>query len=113
MLKNSPIDRRKYPRVPSDRLVSIFHLDDVPTAGRAQDLSLGGIRFRCIPLELELGALLRICLELQGQRVSVVGRLVRITDIDDLIQEFAVAFVEVEAAALELLRNEIEDAQER
>ena len=109
MAEDLTFDRRKYPRVRTEALLSIARVDDSDLVARTVDLSFGGLRFRCVGLEVDLGGVLRIALRLSGSEVSLVGKLVRVTDLDDLTQELALAFVEIDAAALELIREELLD----
>ena len=105
-------DRRKYPRLRTDAVISIMRVDEDPRLAEALDLSRGGIRFRCIGLELELDSLIRVNLRFGRQDATVLGKLVRITDLDPLMQEFALAFVEVDAATLELIEEELPELQD-
>jgi hypothetical protein len=105
-------DRRKYPRVRTEALLSIARVDDSDLVARTVDLSMGGLRFRCVGLEVDLGEVLRVSLRLGGSEISLVGKLVRITDLDDLTQELALAFIEIDAAALELIQEELPDCRD-
>ena len=74
MKYDTTLDRRKYPRVHTETLVSIARVD-TPQQGLAQalDLSIGGLRFQCVGIEVELGEMLRVELTLGDRTVSVVG----------------------------------------
>jgi hypothetical protein len=110
---NVSIDRRKYPRVRTDSLVSIRRVETPPPAlAHALDLSLGGIRFQCVGVELELGEVVAVTLTLGDRTASVVGRLVRVTDLDAFTQEVALAFLVVDDATQQLLRDALPEAQE-
>ena len=105
-------ERRKYRRLRTESVVSIARVDADNEVARTVDLSLGGIRFQCAALELELGEVLRVTLDLGGTHISPVGKLVRVTDLDDLNQEFALDFIEVDAEALELLKTHLDEGPE-
>ncbi len=107
--KDPSLDRRQYPRLPSEALLSIARVDERDRLAQAVDLSSGGIRFQCVGLELELGALVRVGFKLDDQEVSVVGKLVRVTDLDDLTQEYALAFAEADPGTLDLLHKKAGD----
>jgi hypothetical protein len=97
-------DRRKYPRVRTESLVSIARVGAPDEAlGHAVDLSRGGIRFQAVGMELELLERLRIQLTLGERTLSFVGQVLRITDLDGFTQEVALAFQEVDDATLRAL----------
>ncbi len=112
LAKDPTFDRRKYPRVRTETVASIACLEATDVVAHAVDLSLGGIRFQCVDLELSLGELLRVTLNLDGNEVSLVGKVVRITELDAFVQELALALIEVDARSLELLHSQLEDFQE-
>ncbi len=112
MAKDPTFDRRKYPRVRTEAVVSIEQVEAKDVLAQAIDLSLGGIRFQCVGLDVEPGELLRVTLNLDGSDVSAVGKLVRVTDLDAFTQELALALVEVDARTLELLRENLSDFQD-
>ena len=109
MAKDPTFDRRKYPRVRTEAIVSIEQVEAKDVLAQAIDLSLNGIRFQCVGLDVEPGELLRVTLNLDGSDVSAVGELVRVTDLDAFTQELALALVEVDARTLELLRENLSD----
>ena len=110
--KDPTFDRRKYPRVRTEALVSITWLDSSDVVAHAMDLSLGGIRFQCADLEFELGQMLRVTLKLGEQEASLVGKTVRVTELDAFVQEVGLALIDVDARTLELLHEQLEDLQE-
>jgi PilZ domain len=96
--KDSTFDRRKYPRVRTESLVSIARVDTRQALAQALDVSIGGIRFQCVGLEVELGELLRVLLTIGDRTVSVVGKLVRVTELDGFTQEVLRAGAQREVA---------------
>lgn len=98
-------DRRRYSRVPLESVVAVSRATLIDVIAQARDLSLGGVRFVVDGMELQLGDALRVTLDLEGETVTVVGQLVRITELDDMRQEVALAFLEADDASLELLRR--------
>jgi hypothetical protein len=104
-------ERRKYARVRTDSVVSISRLDD-ETLAHAIDVSLGGIRFQCVGVELGVGDTVRVALTLEDRTISVVGKLVRVTDLDAFTQDVALAFLETDDETERLLRESLPEDQE-
>ena len=111
MATDLALDRRKYPRLKAEALISITRADCAEFAW-AVDLSLGGIRFAWVGPEIELGELLHVTFDGGGHPVSTLGKVVRVTDAEAGAQEVALACFEVEAGSLELLQELLEDADE-
>ena len=88
-------------------VVSVARAEIIDVVAHVRDLSLGGIRFQVVGVDLKLGDLLRVTLELGGQATTVIGQLVRITEIDELRQEIALAFLEVDPASLEVMQEHL------
>ena len=105
-------ERRTYPRVRLESVVSVARANLIDVVAQARDLSLGGIRFGIEGMELELGDVLRVTIELGGATMNVIGQLVRLTDIDDFRQEAALAFLDVAPETLELMREHLPKAFE-
>ena len=61
-------NRRKYGRVMTDSIVCVEPLETFRTLAQALDLSLGGIRFQTIGLELDPSQVIRVTLPLAGLR---------------------------------------------
>ena len=112
MAKDPTFDRRKYPRVRTEAVVSIAQVEAKDVLAQAVDLSLNGIRFQCVGLDVVPGELLRVTLNLDGDEVSAVGKLVRVTDLDAFTQELALTLIEVDARTLELLRENLSDFED-
>ena len=112
MDKDSTFDRRKYPRVRTESLVSIARVDTRQALAQALDVSIGGIRFQCVGLEVELGELLRVLLTIGDRTVSVVGRLVRATELDGFTQEVALSFTEIDPETLRFLSGNLPEGYE-
>lgn len=112
MDKDSTFDRRKYPRVRTESLVSIARVDTRQALAQALDVSIGGIRFQCVGLEVELGELLRVLLTIGERTVSVVGRLVRVTELDGFTQEVALSFTEIDPDTLRFLSSNLPEGYE-
>ncbi len=112
MDKDSTFDRRKYPRVLTESLVSIARVNTREALAHALDVSIGGIRFQCVGLEVELGEMLRVQLTIGDRTLSVVGKLVRVTELDGFTQEVALTFTDVDPDTLRFLSASLPEAYE-
>jgi hypothetical protein len=101
MDKHPNVDRRKYPRVRTDSVVAIRRVEDGPTLAHGLDLGLGGIRFQCVGLELDLGEAVEVTFNLGDATSTVVGRIVRLTELDPFTQEIGLAFLHVDPETLD------------
>lgn len=110
--KDGTFDRRKYPRVRTESLVSIARVDTREALAQALDVSIGGIRFQCVGLEVELGEVLRVLLTIGDRTLSVVGKLVRVTELDGFTQEVALSFTEIDPEALRFLTANLPEGYE-
>ena len=96
-------ERRRFPRIPMDQVVSFAELGQSEQLGRGVDLSKGGIRFRVVACEIDLGDRLRLTFIVLGQRVSATGVVSWATEIDALTLEVGVEFEEIDARSQALL----------
>ena len=87
-------------------------MDSREALAHALDVSIGGIRFQCVGLEVELGEVLRVLLTIGERTLSVVGRLVRVTELDGFTQEVALSFTEVDPDTLRFLSSSLPEAYE-
>lgn len=101
MEKPSPIDRRKYPRVRTDAVMAIRRVDEDTKLAHGVDLGIGGIRFFSVGLELELGDRIEVTFTLGRDTATVVGKTIRVIDLDAFTQEVALSFLEVAPGTLE------------
>ncbi len=101
MSKSDPSNRRKYPRVINEAVVSLRRLDSTPSLAHGLDVGVGGIRFQCVGLDLDLNESVEVTFNLGDCTESVVGQIVRITELDAFTQEIALAFLHVEPETLE------------
>jgi PilZ domain-containing protein len=109
---NSTFDRRKYPRVRTEALVSIARVDTRESLAHALDVSIGGIRFQCVGLEVDLGETLRVQLTIGARTVQVVGQLVRVTELDGFTQEVALSFTDVDPETMRFLAQNLPEGYE-
>ena len=95
-----------------DAIVSIARVGCDNVAGHTVDLSLGGIRFVCPALDVEIGEVLHVTLDLRDTKLNMAGKVVRITNPNASALELALTFVQMDARTLDLLRVFLEDSQE-
>ena len=81
----------------------------------AFDLSLGGIRFQYLGTgsEFDLGELVRIQIKLDDCELSVTGNILRIEDLDGSAYELALAFVEMDDRAHDLLIDYVSELEDQ
>jgi hypothetical protein len=96
-------DRRKYPRIATDQVISFAQLDETDRLALGRDLSSGGIRFEAVGCEIDLGEVLRLTFNLDGETVVAVGRVAWATEIDPITLEIGIEFVEIDPRAARLL----------
>ena len=101
-------DRRKYPRIPSDQLVSFTPLGSGPSLGDAGDVSLGGIRIKIVGCEFREGDLLVVNFNVGEQTIEAVGRVVWLKQMDDITVEIGLEFVRIDPWAARLLEEEMD-----
>ncbi len=101
-------DRRKYPRIPSDQLVSFTPLGSGPSLGDAGDVSLGGIRIKIVGCKLREGDLLVVNFNVGEQTIEAVGRVVWLKQMDDITVEIGLEFVRIDPWAARLIEEEVD-----
>ena len=104
-------DRRKYPRLSNDLLVSFTPFAGAPSLGDAGDVSLGGIRLKVVGCKLRKGDLLCINFNVGEQTIESVGCVVWIREMDDITAEVGLEFVRIDPWAARLLEEELERQQ--
>jgi hypothetical protein len=97
-------ERRKYPRIRSNDIVS-FSEEDVDRLGVSKDFSLGGIRFEAVGCEIDVGKTLRVNFYVGAAFISAVGRVIHATDVDKLTQDVGLEFVEIDPISVAILRE--------
>jgi hypothetical protein len=104
-VKDPTINRRKYPRVHTESLVSIARLDERDALAHALDLSVGGVRFQCVGLEVKVGEIVRVSLTLGEETTTIIGQLTRVDELDEFTQEVAVSFTKMDPETRERLER--------
>ena len=96
MVRDPTFNRRKYPRVMTESLVSVGRIDAREALAHALDLSVGGLRFQCVGLDVRLGDMLKVTITLGERTMSLIGQLVRVDQLDEFTQEVALVFLKME-----------------
>lgn len=98
-------DRRKYPRIRTEQLISFAFVERENRLGVGKNLSKGGICFEVMGCEIALGDVLRLTFNVQDQTVIAVGKVVWATDVDAFTQEVGLEFLEIDPFVLETLER--------
>jgi hypothetical protein len=104
-------ERRKYPRIEMEDLVSYTPFAAPPGLGAGKDVSLGGIRFSVFGLQPIAGDLLRVSFTMGDQTVDAVGRVVRTRRLDDNATEVALEFVRIDPWVARVMERAAEGNQ--
>lgn len=108
MGESSGRERRKYHRLGTDQVISFSEIDRPDQLGVSRDLSIGGIRFEAVGIEINLGEVLRITFNVGEQTVVAKGTVVWATDTDPITQEIGIEFHEIDPEAIRLLEESVE-----
>ena len=98
-------DRRKYVRIPTRQVVSIARADAAPRPAFGSDISVAGIRFEVIGCEIEFADVLTIDFQLEDQAISALGRVVWCIDVDPIVQEVGLEFLDLPPESAEFLQT--------
>lgn len=98
-------DRRKYPRIATDQVISFAMLDARDQLGVGKNLSAGGIRFEAVGCELNQGDLIRVTFNLGEHTVVAVGEVSWAIEVDSFTTDIGLVFHEVAPEALRLLEE--------
>jgi hypothetical protein len=96
-------DRRKYARIGTDQVISFAQVDESDRLALGRDVSAGGIRFEAVGCEVDLGEVLRLTFNVDGETVVAVGRVVWATELDPITLDIGIEFVEIDPRAARLL----------
>ncbi len=95
-MKSDPtFDRRRFTRIHTDSLVSLARLDTETALAHALDLSIAGVRFRCVGLSLRERDVVKVTFTFAERSVTVIGQIVRASPLDDIAQEVAIQFLKM------------------
>lgn len=105
-------DCRKYRRVSSDSLVSLGRMDTGSALAHAVDLSIGGIRFTAVGMEVAEGEILRVRLTLGERTATLVGQVRRAVKLDGYAQELGLVFTKMDPETQALLAENLPELGE-
>jgi hypothetical protein len=105
-------DCRKYRRVSSDSLVSLGRMDTGSALAHAVDLSIGGIRFTAVGMEVAEGEILRVRLTLGERTATLVGQVRRAVKLDEYAQELGLVFTKMDPETQALLAENLPELGE-
>ena len=108
-------NRRRYPRIQPDAARKVGWVD-APQSEEMEfaeviDLGIGGIRFRSVDLNLELGDVVEVTFSLEDDPSTVVGKVIRLSDQGSGTQEIALAFLRIDPRTVARL-HEISAAED-
>lgn len=101
-------ERRKYPRIHTDQLISFAPIESGDRLAVSKNLSVGGICFEVVGCEIALGEVLRLTFNVQDETIIAVGRVNWCTDVDAFTQEVGLEFIEIDPLALESIERNAE-----
>ena len=96
-------ERRKYPRLGTDQIISFAEVDRPDRLAVGKNLSSGGIRFEAVGCEINLGDVLRVTFNIGAETVVATGTVVWATETDAFSMDVGIEFLEIDGRALELL----------
>jgi c-di-GMP-binding flagellar brake protein YcgR len=106
------IERRKYPRIATDQVISYSPVDAPEMLAVSKNLSSGGMRFEAVGCEIELGETIRLTFNVGFHTVMAIARVLWATETDPITTEVGVEFVEIDPMALRMLEEELGGLQE-
>jgi hypothetical protein len=98
-------DRRKYPRIPTDQVISFSPLDHRDQLAVSRNVSAGGIRFEAVGCEIALGDTVRVTFNVGERTVVAVGRVSWATEIDPITLDVGIEFLEIDPEGLRILEE--------
>jgi hypothetical protein len=105
LASNARDERRKYPRIPTDQVLTIAPAGRAEVDGRGRDVSSGGIQFQVIGCEIALGETLTVTFEMGYESIVVSGRVVWATETDAWTTDVGLEFERTDAVALAQLER--------
>ena len=97
---NDRDERRKYPRIPTEQVLTIAPAGRAEVNAWGRDVSSGGIQFQVIGCEIALGEILTVTLEMGYESIVVSGRVVWATETDAWTTDVGLEFERTDAVAL-------------
>jgi hypothetical protein len=98
-------ERRKYPRIGTDQVISFAPCDSQEHLAVGKNVSAGGIRFEAVGCELDLGDVMRVTFNVGEQTLVAVGKVAWAIELDPITIDVGLEFLEIDADALRLLEE--------
>ena len=97
---NARDERRKYPRIPTDQLLTIAPAGKSEVDAWGRDVSSGGIQFLVAGCEIELGETLTVTFQMGHESIVATGRVVWATETDVWTTDVGLEFDRTDSIAL-------------
>ncbi|MCP5060586.1 MAG: PilZ domain-containing protein [bacterium] len=101
-------DRRKYPRIATDQVISFAHVDNNDQLAIGRDVSTGGIRFEAVGCELDLGDTIRVTFNVGNQSIVAVGEVVWAIETDPITLDIGLEFRDIDPDSLRMIEETAE-----
>lgn len=101
-------DRRKYPRIATDQVISFAHIDNSDQLAISRDVSTGGIRFEAVGCELDLGDTIRVTFNVGEQSIVAVGEVVWAIETDPITLDIGLEFRDIDPESLRMIEETAE-----
>ena len=98
-------ERRKYPRIQTEHLISFALIEASDRLAVSKNLSAGGICVEVVGCEIALGEVLRLTFNIQDETIVAIGRVNWCTEVDAFTQEIGIEFIEIDPFALETIEK--------
>jgi hypothetical protein len=98
-------ERRKYPRIATDQVISFALLENGHQLAVGKDISVGGIRFHAIGCELEVGDRIRVTFNVGERTLEAIGVVTWATELDAVTLDIGLAFESLDAEAARILEE--------
>lgn len=96
-------ERRKYPRIPTDQVLTIAPEGRCGLPARGRDLGPGGIQFQVVGCEIALGDALTVTFQAGGDCIVASGRVVWAIENDAWSTDVGLEFDRIEGEGLAVL----------
>jgi hypothetical protein len=102
------IERRKYPRIATDHVISYAQIDASEQLAVSRNVSPGGIRFEAVGCEIAQGDTIRVTFNLGSHTVVAVGRVAWAIETDPITMDVGLEFIQIDPMALRLIEEQAE-----
>ncbi len=96
-------NRRRYPRIRAEAVLGIHRVDGATQRAETPDLGVGGVRLQCSGLEVDIGDVIEVTIQLADRSVTLKAKVIRLGHPDLLVQDVALEFLDVDPKTLERL----------